>query len=846
MPIRPLTLREANRHCRTTDLPFRSTDELAPLTDFIGQDRAQAALHFAVSMGQRGYNVYAVGTDGLGKRTLVLKALEEMARRLPAPEDFCYVNNFDNAREPRVLRLPAGVGPSLKQDVEKALNELGEAIPQAFDNEKYYQRVEALKQELVQEQQTQLTAVAKEAEERSLKMVLNTPGGYSFVPVSGEEVIDPERFRKLAEAKQQKYRADMDAMDSRLRSALRQVAQREQVHRRKIRQLNEETAELVVTHLIDDLLEKYQSLEAVTSHLRRVRKDLIENFSIFLPNGDEQTEASAGVLGSHTPPRYQINVMSSCDPSKGAPVVVDDLPAHNNLVGRIEQVTYMGTVATDFTLIRPGSLHKANGGFLVIEVEKLLEQPFVWESLKRTLRTGHIQVDVLEKILTLSGTISLEPEPISASVKVVLLGSHRILYLLREYDPDFDELFRVIADFEDDMPRTEQNELLYARFIADMVRQQELLPLDKPAVARTIELASRWAEDQNKLSLHAASLQEILREASFCAREAGRRRVGATDVHLARERQQHRAGRIRDQYLETLQKNLLMIDVTGKEVGQINGLTVLILPGFEFGMPSRITATTRYGDGEVIDIERSVQLGGKIHSKGVMIMSAFISTLFAQERPIPLSAQIVFEQSYYGVEGDSASLAELCALLSSLSGIPISQSFAMTGSVNQFGAVQAIGGVNEKVEGFFDACRTLDTHRGKAAIIPRANVQNLMLRDDVLAAIKSGEFRIYAVAHVDEAVELLTGVPAGLHNRKGGFTPGSIYARVLDRIECLRKLHREEARLRAQAGSPSRADVRQDEDVAGTDVPAEQGDGKNPGRKRAKRVVRPARRSPRG
>lgn len=817
MPIRPLTPREANRHCRPADLPFRSTDDLKPLTGFLGQERAQAAIRFAVSMEQRGYNVYAVGTDGLGKRTLVLRFLEEIARRQAAPDDWCYVNNFDSVREPRVLRLPAGTGCRLRQDMEKLLTELGEAIPQAFDNEQYFQRVEALKGELLLEQQARLSAVAREAESRSLKMVLNTPGGYSFVPVDGEEVIEPERFKKLAAAKQERYKREMEAMDLQLRSTLREVGQREQVHRRKVRQLNEETVERVIGHLVDEVSQRYRHLPDVVAHLKRVRTDLVENFSIFLPNNEEAQEASTAVTGSNTPPRYQVNVMVSHDPAKGAPVVVDDLPAHNNLVGRIEQVTYMGTVATDFTLIRPGSLHKANGGYLVIEVEKLLEQPFVWESLKRTLRAGNIQVDALEKILTLTGTVSLEPEPIPANVKVVLLGDHRVLYLLREFDPDFDELFRVVADFEDDMERTPQNELLYARFIAGMAQQQGLLPLDKGAVARAIELSARLAEDQNKLSLHAASLQEVLREATFCARATGRKRVCADDIRLARERQQHRAGRVRDQYLETLHKNLLMIDVKGSEVGQINGLTVLMLPGFEFGMPSRITATTRYGDGEVIDIERNVQLGGKIHSKGVMIMSAFISTLFAQERPIPLSAQIVFEQSYYGVEGDSASLAELCALLSSLSGIPINQSFAMTGSVNQFGAVQAIGGANEKIEGFFDACRMLDTHKGKAVIVPKSNVQNLMLRDDVLDAVKAGEFRIYGAAHVDEAVELLMGVPAGKALKKGGFTAGSVYAKVLERIERLRQLHLEEARRRA---APPARRPRRGEDGDDDDAPA--------------------------
>ncbi len=796
MPIRHLTPREATRSCKLSSLPFRTTRDLEPLTGFLGQERAQAAIRYAVSMGMRGYNVYAVGTDGLGKRTLILKTLQEYASTLPAPDDFCYVNNFDNAREPRVLRLPAGTGIQLRRDVEKLLTELGEAIPQAFDNDQYFQRVELLKAELLKEQQAALSAVAGEAEKRSLKMVLNTPGGYSFLPVEGEETIDPERFRKLETARQEQYKRDMDEMDRQLRSKLRHVGQREQIHRRKVRQLNEETAELVVNHLLDELVQKYKKLEQVTAHLKRVRTDLVENFSIFLPGNEEQQEASATVTGSNTPPRYQVNVMVTHDPAKGAPVVVDDLPAHNNLVGRIEQVTYMGTVATDFTLIRPGSLHRANGGFLVIELEKLLEQPFVWESLKRTLRNGSVQVDALEKILTLTGTLSLEPEPIPSTIKVVLLGSHQLLYLLREMDPDFEELFRVVADFEDTLPRTAENEKLYARFIATMIGQQSLLPLDKSAVARTIELSSRWADDQNKLSLHAATLQETLREASFCAREAGRKKVTLADVRAARDRQQHRASRIRDDYLETLQNKTLMIDVTGERIGQINGLTVLMLPGFEFGMPSRITATTRYGDGEVIDIERNVQLGGKIHSKGVMIMSAFISTLFAQEKPIPLSAQIVFEQSYYGVEGDSASLAELCALLSSLSGIPIHQSFAMTGSVNQFGVVQAIGGVNEKVEGFFDACRTLDTHVGKSVIVPKSNVQHLMLRDDVLAAVEKGEFRIYGAGHVDEAVELLMDTPAGKLLKDGNFTPGSVYAKVAERIERLRTLHLEEAHRR--------------------------------------------------
>jgi lon-related putative ATP-dependent protease len=813
MPIRPLNVRQISRRCRLAADVARGAGPAVP--DFLGQERAREALRFAVAMEQPGYNVFAVGTDGLGKRTHILRYLREHAARLPAPDDWCYVNNFANPREPRLLRVPAGLGAKLRRDVEKVLTELGEAIPQSFDNEKYYQRVEALKGELQREQQTMLEGIAKEAEQLSLKLVLNTPGGYSFVPVTGEEIIDPERFRKLAKAKQEKFRADMDEMDRRLRAVMRDINQREQVHRRKARQLNEETAEQVVRHLVEELMVQYKALPAVVEHLQRLQDDLIENYGLFLPNGEEQQDASAVAQGAHTPPRYQVNVIVSSEGRQGRPVVVDDLPTHNNLLGRIEQVTYMGTVATDFTLIRPGSLHKANGGYLVIETEKLLEQPFVWESLKRTLRSGSIQVDALEKMLTFTGTISLEPEAVPVDVKVVLLGDHRLLYLLQDLDPDFGELFRVVADFDDSMPRTDASEADYARFVLAMAQQQELPALEKSAIERTVELAARWTEDQNRLSLHAGSLQEILREAAFCAREAGRKRIAAPDILTARQRRQARLGRMRDDYLETLEKQLLMIDVSGEKIGQINGLTVIMLPGFEFGMPSRITATTRYGDGEVIDIERSVQLGGKIHSKGVMIMSAFISSLFAQERPIPLSAQIVFEQSYYGVEGDSASLAELCALLSSLAGVPIRQSFAMTGSVDQFGTVQAIGGVNEKIEGFFDACNRLDTARGKAVIVPASNVQNLMLREDIVEAVQKGDFRVYAVSHVDEAIELLTGIKPGKALAGGGFTANSVYARVLERIECLRKLHLEEARRRAAPpAEPARRKAAEDEEDA--------------------------------
>jgi len=495
-----------------------------------------------------------------------------------------------------------------------------------------------------------------------------------------------------------------------------------------------------------------------------------------------------------------VNVLVDHSESKGAPVVYEDHPTYNNLIGRIEHIAHMGALVTDFNLIKPGALHRANGGYLILDARQLLLQPYAWDGLKRALRSREVRIESLSQVLSLVSTVSLEPEPIPLDVKVVLIGERLLYYLLYQLDPDFGELFKVEADFNEEIPRTPENNLLYARLIGTIARKEGLRPFDRGAVARVIEHSARMADDAEKLSIHLLSTADLLREADYWAGVAGNGVVTADDVQRAIDAQIHRADRLRELVQEEIKRGTILIDTTGERVGQVNGLSVIQLGNFAFGRPNRITARVRLGKGEVVDIEREVELGGPIHSKGVLILSGFLGARYAAERPLSLSASLVFEQSYSGVEGDSASLAELCALLSSLAEVPIRQSLAVTGSVNQHGEVQAIGGVNEKIEGFFDVCKTRGLTGEQGVIIPATNVQHLMLRQDVIEAVKAGQFHIYPVQTVDQGIELLTGIPAGERDEEGNFPEGSINQLVEARLIELAEKQRAFAAPRKEAG----------------------------------------------
>ncbi|OEY68025.1 Lon protease family protein [Marinobacter sp. X15-166B] len=789
--MKSLPLNQLYKTCVLKDLPFKSTRQLEPLAEIVGQDRAREAVRFALAMPHGGYNVYAVGCSGLGKRTMMLRYLQHHVDKSHQSHDWCYVANFEEPRVPRVLKLPAGQGHQLKKDLDRLMVRLMKVIPQTFDSDSFLERAEQLKEEYSKKQEDELEKVAQQSKRKKVRLTVTTPGGYRLVAMNGDEPHTVDSFAQLTDAQRAEFEEIINGLEKRLRQALRKITDWEQEYAEKQHALNQETLEGISGHQLDQLVAKYQDLPDVVAHLEAVRNDLVDNLDIFLEDNEEQAAMAYASLDKKMPRRYQINLLVHQQGNE-VPVIVEDNPTYHNLFGYVESVTYKGTVFTDFSLIRGGSLHRANGGYLLMDAAKVLEQPFVWEGLKRALRAKTIQVNSLERELTLSGAISLEPEVIPMSVKLVLFGDRETWLLLQEYDPEFAELFRVTADFENEMPRTPESQLLYAKFIASLVNDKGLLHCDQKAVARVIEHSARMAEHQDRLSLHAADINDVLRESDYWAREQGAKTITAQHVTQALASARHRNSRIRDQLYESVRDGSTLVTTRGTRVGQVNALSVLSTGGFEFGMSNRITATTYYGDGDIIDIEREVKLGGDIHSKGVMILSAWLMAQFAVNGPLHLSASIAFEQNYGEVDGDSASLAELCALVSALSGCPVRQDLAITGSVNQFGEVQPIGGANEKVEGFYHTCQITGATPSQGVILPGTNVQNLMLDSEVVEAVRTGTFAVYAVTTVEEAVTLLMDRPAGVADAKGRYPDGSVFAAIQQRLEELREHERQE------------------------------------------------------
>lgn len=786
----PLDPKSLYRHLDPDSLPFETTDEVADLEQIIGQDRAIDALHFGAGMASSGFNLFVLGPNGIGKHTVVQRFLEERAAAEAVPPDYCYLHNFEETNRPILLQLPAGAGKQLRDDMDDMVEELRTAIPATFESDEYQNRIHELQQEFNQRQEQAFQEIQEEAEGKDITL-MQTPGGFTFAPVRDGEVLGPEEFQKLPEDERRQVEADISELQEKLQWVLRQVPKWRKETQDKVDEINREMADFAVGHLIDGIKEKYPEHKGLHAHLDAIQQDVIDHVDHFRQQQQQQqaeeSDAYEAILR-----RYRVNALVDNSQAEGAPVVYADLPTHQHLVGRVEHEAQQGALLTDFRLIRPGALHRANGGYLILDARKVLMQPFAWEGLKRALYAGEVRIESIQELYSLLATVSLEPEAMPLNVKVVLLGDRFLYYLLAEYEPDFRELFKVQADFEEELPRDEANNELYARLVGTLVRREELRPFHKAGVARVLEHASRLVSDSERLSLHSGDLADLLREADFWAGEAGRNKVGAADVQKAIDKQAYRAERVRDQMQEAIQRDILMIDTSGAKVGQINGLAVLDMGGFSFGRPQRITATARLGDGEVMNIERETEMSGPIHSKGVMILSSFLGARYARNRSLPLNASLTFEQSYGMIEGDSASTAELCALLSVLADTPLKQSLAVTGSVNQHGEVQAIGGVNEKIEGFYDICAERGLTGDQGVIIPRSNTAHLMLREDVRDAVAAGRFAIYPVTTVNEAVSLLTGLEAGEPDTAGRYPEGTLNRRVEDRLEELSQIHRRE------------------------------------------------------
>ena len=701
---------------------------------------------------------------------------------MPVPPDWCYVHNFEEPYRPKALRLPAGLGCRLRADMTTLIEELRSAIPAAFESEDYRARVQALQARFAERHETAFNALQERARTKNVALI-RTPAGLALAPASKGEVVGPEAFRQWPEELQEKIKSDIAELEKELQKILRTLPQWESEQRRELRALNQEVASRAVSHLIEELVRKYDDLPEVLGYIDRVREDLLDNAEGFQtpePRSPQEAMAQAmrGGPREESFGRYRVNVIVDNSDREGAPVVYEDLPTHANVIGRIEQVAQFGALTTDFNLIKPGALHTANGGFLLVDVRKLFMQPIVWEELKRALSSGEIRIQGLTDALGFATTRTLQPQPIPLDVKIVLLGDPMVYYLLSQADPEFPELFKVAADFDDRVPRDGGNTARYGQLIAGIARRENLRPVSEQAVARVIERAARLAGDAERLTLRLRSISDLLCEADHWAGRSGNEEIGAEDVQQAIDAQDRRADRIRERSQEQILRDTMLIDTEGEAVGQVNGLSVLQLGEFAFGKPSRITAKVRLGRGEVLDIEREIELGGPLHSKGVLILSGFLGARFARRHPLALAASLVFEQSYGGVDGDSASSTELYALLSALSGLPIRQSLAVTGSVNQHGRIQAIGGVNEKIEGFFDICDARGLTGSHGVLIPASNVKHLMLRRDIVDAARRGRFHVYPVETVDEGIELLTGVAAGEAGEAGRFPLDTVNGRV--------------------------------------------------------------------
>ncbi|MGB4675018.1 MAG: AAA family ATPase [Azovibrio sp.] len=766
--------------CDPACLGFSSTDELADLPGGLGQARAEAALQFGLSMPHQGYHVFVLGEPGTGRHATVFRLLQEQAARAPTPPDLCYIHNFEDPRTPRLLRLPAGRGIKLRNALQQFVRELTPAIDAALDADTHVDRVQALQDGQKKREEEAIAALGQACAADGL-CLLTTPEGFVFAPTLDDKPMTPEAFEALSEAEHQAIERRVESWSLKLADLLADFPGWRQELQKSIERAERQALTPVLAHLTRGLRRHHADLPEVLAFIDAISADVITCVARgSVPGEDEENPDSELEQGKFSFHRYQVNLLVDHSQTRGAPVIREDNPGFGNLIGSIEHLPMPGGHATHFNLIRAGALHRASGGYLVVDAGRLLTQPYAWDGLKRALRSSRIAIEPPAEAQGWSSQATLNPEPAPCQVKVVLVGERELFYLLTENDPDFVELFKVAADFDDELLRTQENENHYARLLATLARRGGLLPFSAEAVALLIEAAARHAEHALRLSLHTRHLSDLMREADYHARaeNGDASRVEAQAISAALAARARRADRYPRHVLESTLEGCTLISTDGERAGQANALVVVELAGERYGHPVRVTATARVGDGDVVDIERETELGGAIHSKGVLILTAFLAARFARHQPLSLAASLVFEQSYGQVEGDSASLAELCALLSALAQAPIRQSLALTGSVNQFGEVQVIGGVNEKIEGFYDLCKARGLTGTQGVLIPAASVAHLMLRPDVVEAAERGQFHVWPVATVDEAMELLTGLPAGTPDSRGHLPRGSLNERV--------------------------------------------------------------------
>lgn len=778
MSVTQLNASQLYHACPAADLPFKTTATVEPLTGLIGQERAREAIDFAANIQADGYNLYVMGEAGMGKKSLVSEFLTKHSANRPSAKDWAYLHNFDLPQQPKALSLPAGDGAQLKLDIERVIKALQQQLPHAFDDEYYRGRLRAIEEASRQHRVRLFGALQSEADKHGVILLRMEDGSYAFAAQHEGEPLSGEAFEELPYARKMETEEAIANLQVSMQETLVEIHEWEHDTLNKITALNDQVALEVITRQVDFLRNAYPKSTALQRYFDEMQFDIQRNIDLFLKNEEKPDEAHT----DHCLKRYQINLIVDNAELHGAPVVYLNQPNHQNLLGCVENMAMMGALVTDFTLIKAGALHRANGGFLIIDAEKLLEQPFAWEGLKAALKASEIPLENLERTYSLVATVSLEPQPIPLSVKIILLGNRELYYQLYEWDAEFAGLFKVLADFEDELPRTAESHMQMAKLIAATALNEHLPHLQQSAVALMIEYAARSINDGQQVSLHIGDMTDLLREAAYWARKYQQSEITADAVNHAWQQRLKRMDRVRSVVYQQIQRQIIQLDVSGKRIGQVNGLSVLSIGGFHFGEPTRITASCRYGDDAIIDIEREVELGGNLHAKGVMILAAYLGSYYAADKPLSMAASIVFEQNYGEIDGDSATVAELCALLSAIAKIPLKQSVAITGSMNQFGQVQAIGGVNEKIEGFYDVCEMMGMNGSQGVIIPRSNMQHLMLKPEVRQSVENRLFHIYAVDTIADAIAILTDHEVGEADASGQYPADSFNAAVAARL----------------------------------------------------------------
>jgi len=781
---RELTYKECRNFCQDVQFKCKSTEELSPLTAIIGQERAARALQFGLRIQDKGFNIFVSGMPGTGRKTAIVNYIEELAKTRQVPYDWCYVNNFHDSSQPNAIPLPPGLGITLKHEMEKFVSGLGQTLREAFESNEYVQRRTSTLKGIQKERSDFIDTMNKLAADAGFQIV-QSPIGLMLAPVVSGQTLNEEQISQLPLKAQKEIEQKREALQGEMQKSLIGLRDIDRKAEEVVLKLNREIAAFVLQPRLLGLREKFKDQEEVLDFIKHVEENILDNVPAIMQAEMPQQPGPMGIpMPGNDPKRnYVVNLIVDNSKLKGAPVEIESNASYYRLFGASEKEARFGALFTDYTMIRAGVAHKANGGFLVLPVEGLFTDPLAWPALKQTLSNEKLEIEEPAARMGYMVTKSLRPEPIPFHAKVILLGDPYAYDVLYSMDKDFRELFKVKAEFDTTMERTKENVDKYAAFVCTLCQKENLLHVDSSGLAAVIEYSSRMVENQNKLATLFAEVSNVIREANFYAQEAGDQNISRKHVNQALEERVYRSNLVQKKIQEAMAKQIILIQTEGESVGQVNGLSVMGVGDYAFGMPSRITASVGVGKEGIVNIEREIQMSGPSHSKGVLILGGYLNDTFARERPLSLTAKLTFEQSYSGVDGDSASSTELYSLLSALSGKPINQSVAVTGSVNQKGEVQAIGGVNYKIEGFFEVCKLFGLNGKQGVMIPRSNEQNLMLKDEVLDAIKEGKFHVWSVASIDEGIELLTGIKAGARKKEGSFEAGTINALAQARLD---------------------------------------------------------------